>query len=159
MRRAAFVTPCQFVLFLCWLKKPPVKISPDDGWYIDDCPWPLPLPLEDVCACTSWVSWLVYSFTSCRPLEESKSLLLFLDNHSEPEKVADCCEGLAPEFTSLSAVRSVELFCGFLVLRKRPPQPLALLIACWWRDSWRYGCSKWRDSDHMTRHSFESRVQ
>lgn len=31
-------------------------------------------------------------------------------------------------------------FKGFLVLRKRPPAPLALFSACWWRDSWRYGC-------------------
>lgn len=25
---------------------------------------------------------------------------------------------------------------------KRPPVPLALLKACWWRDSCRYGCRK-----------------
>jgi len=31
-------------------------------------------------------------------------------------------------------------FKGFLVLRKRPPAPLALFNACRWRDSWRYGC-------------------
>ena len=29
----------------------------------------------------------------------------------------------------------------FFVFTKRPPFPLALLIACWWRDSWRYGCN------------------
>lgn len=49
---------------------------------------------------------------------------------SDPDELTDCAGAAAPEPVSSSEVGIAPLVLSFLVLRKRPPSPLALLIAC-----------------------------
>lgn len=125
--------PFNCIVSLCWPRKTPSVLSPKLVWYADDGSWPLPLPLEIVCL----LSVLNHEpDPSCWTLEESKLPLLSFGKHSKPDLV----EKFASKLMVFSDVEFASLSTCFFVLRKRPPQPLALLNACWWRDSWRYGC-------------------
>ena len=90
--------------------------------------------------CTLCMSWTVFD-------EPRFSLLV-----STCRVWNEFVEGFAPLLLPSSELTPELLFSSFFVLRKRPPLPLALLMACRWRDSWRYGCKKWMK--HLWSHDY-----
>lgn len=128
--------PFNCMFSLCWPRKTLSLLSPNVEGYADDGPWPLPLSLESV--------WFLCALNhgsdpSCWTFEESKFPLLVLGKHSKLD-LADWAESFASKVMLFSSEEFSSLSSCFFVLRKRPPQPLALLNACRCRDSWRYGC-------------------
>lgn len=102
----------------------------DDELYIDKRSWPLLLPLEEVCVPCMFLS----TNSSCGTMDESVFPVPLVDERSEADRLADSVEGLAPGSMPVPEAFAA-LLLRFFVLRKRPPQPLALLIACWCLDS------------------------
>ena len=88
------------------------------------------MKLCSVCMC-----WTV----ACETFDEPRFKLLV----NKSWVLGEFVEAFARVLLPLSEVELELLFSSFFVLRKRPPLPLALLIAWRWRDSWRYGCKKW----------------
>ena len=120
--------PCMCKLCLSWAKQsPPFNCE----WCIDGKQLPSWEPTRKLW--TLRVCRTTASGSSRWPFDEPRFSLL-----------PDIFEGFALVPVSLPFSWALELLpSSFFVLRKRPPQPLALFMACRWRDSWRYGCKKW----------------
>lgn len=81
--------------------------------------------------------WHKDSITSASLLvEESEFLEKWDSTGPELDELVKFLETVSSELVCLSGAVLL-VVSGFFVLRKRPPQPLALLIACRCRDSWR----------------------
>ena len=114
----------------CPKRSPSSPLSLDSEWKADtgklECCWYRPLPLAYVCC--SRLSCIMGPFTSC--LLQDESTVLLQCKGSEPDELAVCKGVESPDSIFFLELCWVPLLSTFFVLRKRPPLPLALLIAC-----------------------------